>query len=113
MTPVPPLSTEQRRAALLKAHQSRLERARLKQNLKEGKIGLAEVFERATTDPDGVAARSRPLELIKALPGFSNTLKAKALLDSCGVAQQRRIRGLGPRQRQALIERTAPVRIAV
>lgn len=109
MTPVPQLTAEQRREALRRAHSSRVERAKLKQALRDRKLSLLDVFALADADPEGVAARSRPLEIIRSLPGWRKAGRAEALLHECEIAEQRRIRGLGPHQRAALLARVSPL----
>ncbi|MDQ0376513.1 hypothetical protein FB470_000507 [Amycolatopsis thermophila] len=81
----------------------RRERARLRRALHTGEITLADWFTLADRDPDGVAARTRPIDLVRAWPGHRRTERAQAVLDALGIAKARRVRGLGKRQRAALI----------
>ena len=76
---LPKLTDEQRKEALAKAAEARKARAELKADLKRGATDLKEVLDKAESD-----------EIIG---------KTKVS------AQTRRLRGLGDRQRRALLER--------
>lgn len=107
---VPPRTPQQRLDALAKAHATRTERAALKRQLRTGELTLADVFHQVDVDPTGTAARTRPLELVRCIKGYRTTHQAQALLHRCAVAVHRRMRGLGPHQREALIAATEPSR---
>ena len=96
----PQLTDEQRRAALAKAAEARKARAEIKELLKTGSVTLAEVLE--MTDTDDVLAGLKVERVIAAMPG-TGKIKAKRLMESLGIAENRRIRGLGHRQREALL----------
>lgn len=97
---LPELDPEQRRAALEKAAQSRRIRAELKQMLKAGEVTLRQVIERAeVAEP---LAKMRVNEVIEAMPSYGK-VKARKLMEKLDIAQSRRIRGLGPRQTEALL----------
>lgn len=100
--PVPKLTPEQRAAALEKAAEARRVRAELKQLLKMGTLTLADVFERA--DEDDVIAGTKIAGVLQSVPGLGK-IKAKRLMEELEIAETRRIRGLGSRQRQALLDR--------
>lgn len=100
--PLPELDPEARAAALDKARRSRQVRAELKQMLKSGEVTLAEVLARAD-DADAIG-KMRVAEVLAALPAIGK-VKAARLMDEVGIADGRRVQGLGPRQRQALLER--------
>jgi hypothetical protein len=102
MSPAPLLTPEQRAQALVKAGLVRTERAALKAKLSAGEITLADALDMIETD-DAVAS-IKVLTLLEALPGLGK-VKARRLMDELGIAQSRRMRGLGPRQREALLER--------
>lgn len=97
---VPPLDGEARRRALAKAAEARRVRADLKRELKHGEIGLAEVFRRSG-DSDAIA-NLRVTELLQAMPDHGPA-RAARLMSELAIAPSRRVRGLGPRQRSALI----------
>ncbi len=96
----PKLTAEQRMAALGKAAEARRVRAEIKELLRTGSLSLAEVLERA--EVDDVVARIKVTSLLVALPGMGK-VKAKRLMEEQGIAENRRIRGLGWRQRAALL----------
>lgn len=100
MAQPPKLTDEQRRAALAKAAEARRVRAEVKELLKTGSMRISELFERA--DSDDLIAGLKVESLIAAMPG-TGKIKAKRLMETLGIAENRRIRGLGDRQREALI----------
>jgi hypothetical protein len=98
--PVPQLDADERRKALEKAAEARRVRAELKQMLKAGEVSLREVLDRADgTEP---LAKMRVSEVIGAMPGYGK-VKARQLMDELAIADSRRLRGLGPNQRAALL----------
>ncbi len=96
----PKLTDEQRRAALAKAAEARRVRAETKELLKTGSLRLSELFEQAETDT--ILAGLKVERAIAAMPG-TGKIKAKRLMESIGIAENRRIRGLGENQRAALL----------
>lgn len=99
--PQPPaLTDEQRQAALRKAAAVRRARAELKERLKMGSLTLAELFERAATDD--VIGKTKALTIIESLPGVGK-IKARRAMADIGIAESRRVRGLGEQQRAALL----------
>lgn len=100
MTP-PLLSEEQRAAALAKAAEVRKVRAEIKQLLKMGAVTFQEILERA--DGDAVVAGMKVFAVLSSLPG-TGKVKAKRLMERHGIAENRRLRGLGQRQRESLLE---------
>ncbi len=99
--PQPPtLSDEQRAAAREKALVARQQRARLKEDLKAGAVSLAEVFARAVDDE--VVAGTKMLVILQSLPAVGK-VKARRTMDEIGIADTRRLRGLGKQQREALL----------
>jgi hypothetical protein len=103
--PLPPsLSPEQRQAALDKAAAARRQRAELKEKLKMGSVSLPELLEQA--DRDEVVAKLKVVTVLESLPGVGK-VKARRLMDDLEISESRRVRGLGAKQRQALLERFA------
>ncbi|MGH3565272.1 MAG: integration host factor, actinobacterial type [Pseudonocardia sp.] len=101
--PLPPLTLEQRRAALDKAAAARTERAEVKEALKQGKTSLREVLA-----SDSEAIRKMPVHsLFASLPGIGK-VRAQKLLTELGISDSRRVRGLGSQQRERLLDRFAP-----
>ena len=97
----PSLTKEQRDAALKKAGEVRAARAELKEKLKMGSVTLADVLKQA--DSDDVVGKLKVLSLLESLPGVGK-VKARRLMEEIGISESRRVRGLGPQQRQALLE---------
>ena len=99
--PLPELDPEERAAALQKASRARQIRAELKQMLKAGEVSLADVLDRA--ESVDALAKMRVVEVLSAMPAYG-PVKAERLMDELGIAASRRVRGLGPRQRRALLD---------
>jgi hypothetical protein len=99
--PVPESTPEQREAALAKAAEARRMRAEIKALLSTGSLTLGEVFERA--DSNDIVAGTKVVSILVSLPGMGK-IKTKRLMEEHGIADNRRIRGLGARQRQTLLD---------
>jgi hypothetical protein len=100
MTQPPQLTDEQRKAALAKAAEARRVRAETKELLKTGSLRLSELLEQA--DDDRILAGLKVERVIAAMPGIGK-IKAKRMMETLGIAENRRLRGLGDRQREALL----------
>jgi hypothetical protein len=98
---LPELGPEERRAALLKAAEARRIRAELKQMLKSGEVYIDQVRDRARSAD--ALAKMRVSDVIEAMPAYG-PVKARRLMEQLAIAPSRRLRGLGPRQREALLE---------
>ncbi|MEP9385412.1 integration host factor, actinobacterial type [Nocardioides sp. KR10-350] len=98
---LPPLTPEQRQAALEKAAASRRERAEVKNRLKNSGASIAEVIKDGQTND--VVGKMRVLDLLQAMPGLGK-VRAKQLMERLGIAESRRVRGLGAKQAAALAE---------
>ena len=96
---LPQLTDEQRKAALEKAAQARHARAELRANIKSGKVTLEEVLD----SDDPIANRMKVSALIESLPGYGKA-KATKIMDELGISESRRVKGLGARQREQLLE---------
>ncbi len=77
-------------------------RAEIKELLKTGSLTFPEVLERAETDD--ILAGTKVNAVIVSLPGVGK-IKAKRTMEELDIAPNRRLRGLGSRQREALLER--------
>ena len=99
---LPQLTDEQRKEALAKAAETRKARAELKEQLKRGDISLKEVLAKASSDE--IIGKTKVSALLESLPKVGK-VKAKEIMDELEIAQTRRLRGLGDRQRRALLER--------
>jgi hypothetical protein len=95
------LSPEQRTAALAKAAEARKARAELKERLKMGSLTLAELLVQA--DGNEVVGKTKVLAALEALPGVGK-VKARRAMEDIGIADTRRLRGLGKEQRAKLLE---------
>ena len=97
---LPPMSDEQRALALEQAAAARRQRAEMKALLKTGSLTLAEVFERAETDD--IVAGTKVYPLLASMPRMG-TIKATRLMEELGIPDNRKIRGLGSRQRENVL----------
>lgn len=98
---LPTLSDEQRQAALAKAAEARTARSALLAALKAGTTTLEDILTKADAGDD-IIKKTKVLATVKALPGIGD-VKARQLLEQAEIAENRRIGGLGPRQRVALL----------
>ena len=96
----PPLTAEQRAAALQKAAEARRVRAELKEKLKMGSITLSELLEQA--DSDELIGKMKTLAVLESLPGVGK-VKARRTMEEIGISESRRLRGLGEQQREKLL----------
>ena len=96
---LPQLTDEQRKAALEKAAAARHARAELRDNIKAGNITLEEVL----NSDDPIASRMKVSALIESMPGYGKA-KAAKIMDELGISASRRVKGLGARQREQLLE---------
>ena len=100
--PQPPVLTpEQREQALAKAAEARRVRAELKEKLKMGAVTLSSLLDQAEADDH--VGKMKVLAVIEALPGVGK-VKARRTMEEIGIADTRRVRGLGEQQRKALLE---------
>lgn len=98
---LPPLTPEQRQAALDKAAASRRERAAVKNRLKHSGASLAEVI--AEGQKNEVVGKMRVFELLQSMPGIGK-VRARQVMERLTISETRRVRGLGAKQVAALIE---------
>jgi hypothetical protein len=96
----PKLTPEQRARALEKAAAARRHRAEIKELLKNGTITLPELFERAETDE--LLAGIKVKAVLTSMPGLGK-VKAHRLMEELEISESRRLRGLGVRQKEALL----------
>ena len=97
----PILTDEQRRAALAKAAEARRVRAELKELLRTGSLRFSELLDRA--ESDDIVAGTKIKAVLVSMPGLGK-VKTKRLMEEHGIAENRRLRGLGPRQRGILLD---------
>jgi transposase len=96
---LPPLTPEQRQAALEKAAAARRERAEVKNRLKHSGASLHEVLSEGQRNE--VIGKMKVLDLLQSMPGLGK-VRAKQLMERIGIAETRRVRGLGVNQVSAL-----------
>ncbi|MDP3968334.1 MAG: integration host factor, actinobacterial type [Nocardioides sp.] len=96
---LPPLTPEQRQAALDKAASSRRERAEIKNRLKHSGASIVEVLREGQTNE--VVGKMRVLDLLTAMPGLGK-VRARQLMERLNISESRRVRGLGTKQVAAL-----------
>ncbi len=96
---LPPLTPEQRAAALAKAAEARRERAEVKNRLKHSGASLAEVIREGQDNP--VIGKIRVSALLESMPGVGK-VRAREIMERVGIAETRRVRGLGANQVAAL-----------
>ena len=99
---LPPLTPEQRSAALEKAAAARRERAAVKNRLKHASGSVAEVIAEGRTNE--IIGKVRVSALLESLPGVGR-VRAAAIIEELGISPTRRVRGLGANQAAALIAR--------
>jgi len=99
--PAPPkLTDEQRRAALKKAAEARRVRAELKALVKMGSRSIQDVLE--LSDTNEIISRTKVLAILESMPKIGK-VKARRIMQEIGIAESRRLRGLGDQQRAALV----------
>jgi hypothetical protein len=98
---IPHLSDEDRAKALEKAKAARIKRAKVRDDLKNGRITVKEVLDQKD---DEVIGRMKVSTLIETMPGYGKA-KAAKVMSELKIAESRRLRGLGERQEAALLER--------
>ena len=96
---LPPLTPEQRAAALEKAAAARRARADLKARLKANGTSLADVL--TSVDRDEAIGKMKVEALLEALPGVGK-VRAQRIMERLEISPSRRVRGLGAKQREAL-----------
>ena len=96
---LPSLTPEQRAAALAKAAEARRERAEVKNRLKTSSASLAEVLKEGSENE--VIGKMKVSALLESLPGVGK-VRATQIMERIGIAETRRVRGLGANQVAAL-----------
>ena len=99
MTLPPRRSDEARIAALAKSAEVRRARADIRARLKSGSLTLAELLEQVD---DPTVGGMKAQVVIESLPGVGKAIARRVMAD-VGIAESRRLRGLGDRQRASLL----------
>lgn len=94
---MPELSDADRAHALELARQARMRYASIKARVKSGELTFTDALS------NGDAQRILVRQLLRCVPGIGMA-KTDAIMGELHIAQSRRISGLSPRQREALIE---------
>ncbi len=69
-----------------------------------GALTLAELLDQAESDE--TVGKMKVLSVLESLPGLGK-VKARRLMAAVGIAESRRLQGLGTKQRADLLEQTA------
>jgi hypothetical protein len=101
--PLPQLSDAQRKAALAKPAEARKKRAELKGELKTGKRTLKDVLAK---QDDPIVGKMKVSTVLEALPGVGK-VRARNLMEKLEISATRRVRGLGAKQKVALLDEFA------
>ena len=99
----PPLTEEQRRQALEKAAIARRKRAELKDELKRGATSLKDLLGRTQ---DEIVGKMKVSTVLESLPGVGR-VRAKKIMERLDISESRRMRGLGQKQKDNLLNEFA------
>ena len=102
--PLPTLTPEQRSAALEKAALARRQRAEIKDELKKSTVSLSNVL--AQGDGDDIVGKMKVSAVLEAMPGVGR-VRAARIMEKLQISPSRRVRGLGAKQRAALVDEFA------
>jgi hypothetical protein len=97
--PLTTLTPEQRQQALEKAAEARRKRAELKAQLKSGNTSLASVLNKESDDTVG---KMKVASVLESLPGVGK-VRARKIMEKLDISSSRRVRGLGSKQKDALL----------
>ena len=104
---LPPLTPEQRAAALEKAAIARRERAAVKNRLKHSGASLIEVLKEGSREGgNDIVGKMKVSSVLESLPGVGK-VRARKIMEEIGISESRRVRGLGANQIAALLQRFA------
>ena len=91
-------SLDQRMDALKRANDVRVKRAKLKKDLKEGKVKIEQIL----GNPPEYVSTAKVIDILMAVPKFGR-VKAARFLNTCRISQSKTVGGLSDRQRAELI----------
>ena len=97
--PLPTLTPEQRQQALEKAAEARRKRAELKAQLTSGNLSLATVLAK---DSDETVGKMKVSSVLESMPGVGK-VRARKIMEKLDISASRRVRGLGSKQKDALL----------
>jgi hypothetical protein len=95
---VPERTHDQRMRALRRANEIRTRRAKLKRDLKAGKVKV----EALLLDPPEYVLSAKAFDMILAVPKYGR-VKANRILSQCRISPSKTIGGLSERQRAELV----------
>ncbi len=95
----PVRSLDQRMDALQRANDVRVRRAKLKKDLKDGKVKIEQIL----GSPPEYVETAKVIDILMAVPKFGR-VKAARFLNTCRISQSKTVGGLSDRQRTELIE---------
>ena len=84
--------------ALSRANEIRVRRARLKKDLKAGRVLLDEILD----EPPDYVGTAKVFDVLLAVPKFGR-VKATRFLNQCRISQSKTVGGLSDRQRAELV----------
>ena len=91
-------SLDQRMDALKRANDVRVRRAKLKKDLKEGKVRIEQIL----GNPPEYVSTAKVIDILMAVPKFGR-VKATRFLNTCKISPSKTVGGLSDRQRGELI----------
>src|SRR5437762_4314725 len=94
----PARSRDQRMEALKRANDIRVRRAKLKKDLKEGRVSVEQIL----SQPPDYVETAKVFDILMAVPKFGR-VKAARFLNQCRISQSKTVGGLSERQRAELI----------
>lgn len=97
-TQAPTRSLDQRMEALRRANDIRVKRAKLKRDLKAGRVRVQDILR----EPPDYVGTAKVLDMLMAVPKFGR-VKAARFLNQCRISPSKTIAGLSERQRQELV----------
>ena len=95
----PVRSLDQRMDALRRANDVRVRRAKLKKDLKDGKVRIEQIL----GNPPEYVSTAKVIDILMAVPKFGR-VKAARFLNTCRISQSKTVGGLSDRQRSELID---------
>jgi hypothetical protein len=97
-TQAPVRSLDQRMEALKRANDIRVRRAKLKKDLKDGRVQIETIL----LDPPDFVSTAKVFDMLMAVPKFGR-VKAARLLNQCRISQSKTVGGMSERQRGELV----------
>jgi hypothetical protein len=94
----PQRSLDQRMDALKRANDIRVRRAKLKKDLKDGRVKIEKIL----SSPPEYVSTAKVFDMLLAVPKFGR-VKAARFLNQCRISQSKTVGGLSERQRSELI----------